>query len=279
VLIDAGLSGSASKIKRVASELFWPDVRPSGILLTHAHFDHTGSLRKLADEWDVAVYAHGMERPYLTGASSYPPPDPFVGGGLMSFASFLYPKGPIDISDRLVVLPADGTVPGLAGWKYLHTPGHAPGHVSFFRQSDRVLIAGDAFVTTDQESALSVMLQRRKLQGPPKYFTYNWDSAERSVKLLASLEPSLVATGHGKTMEGEQMRQALHDLADHFREKAVPSSGRYSDEPALVNHEGVQYVPPRDNSRLIKYAAGIAALAALGAFLIVRSRRRRQFFA
>ncbi|MBA4167831.1 MAG: MBL fold metallo-hydrolase [Chitinophagaceae bacterium] len=278
VLIDAGLPGSAKKIKKVASELFWPAAQPSAILLTHAHFDHTGSLRKLADEWDVPVYAHIMEKPYLTGASAYPPPDPFAGGGLMSLISFSYPKGPIDISDRFVALPADGSVPYLPGWKYVHTPGHAPGHVSFFRQSDRVLIAGDAFVTTDQESALSVMLQKRKLQGPPKYFTYNWGSAERSVKLLAALEPSIAVTGHGKPMEGEEMRQSLHDLADHFADEAVPSSGRYTEEPALVNLEGVQYVPPFDNRKLILPAAAIAAAVALGIFLITKSRRRHQYF-
>jgi glyoxylase-like metal-dependent hydrolase (beta-lactamase superfamily II) len=278
VLIDAGLPGSADKIKRVAGELFWPEGRPVAVLLTHAHFDHIGSLRKLADEWDVPVFAHIMERPYLTGSSAYPPADPSVGGGLMSLLSFLYPKGPIDITDRFVALPADGSVPYLPGWKYLHTPGHAPGHVSFFRQSDRVLIAGDAFVTTNQESAISVMLQSRRLQGPPRYFTYNWGSAERSVKLLASLEPSIVATGHGTPMEGEEMREALHGLADHFTDRAVPSSGRYVDEPALVNLEGVQYIPPAHNRNLILSAAGITAAALLGFFLVHRSRRHYQFF-
>lgn len=278
VLIDCGLPNSASKIKRVANELFWPESQPSAIILTHAHFDHTGSLRQLADEWDVPVYAHIMEKPYLTGASSYPPPDPSVGGGLMSLASFLYPKGPIDITDRFVPLPADGSVPGLPGWKYYHTPGHAPGHVSFFRQSDRLLIAGDAFVTTNQESAIAVMLQTRKLHGPPKYFTYNWSSSERSVKLLAGLEPSIVATGHGIPMEGDDMRQALHDLADHF-DKAVPSSGRYVQEPALVNLEGVQYLPPSHNRKLIFVAAAIVAAVAAGIVTATTLRHRRaQYF-
>jgi len=253
--------------------LFWPEARPTAILLTHGHFDHTGSLRKLADEWDLSVYAHLMQKPYLTGASAYPPAHPSVGGGLMSLMSFLYPRGPIDISDRYQPLPSDGTVPGLPGGKYLHTPGHAPGHVSFFRQSDRVLIAGDAFVTTMQESSTAVMLQTLEVNGPPKYFTYDWDSSQRSVKLLATLEPSLVATGHGVPMEGDKMRQALHDLADHFSEKAVPGSGGYLDDPALVNFEGVQYVPPPANRKLIFSAVAIAAAAVTG-FLLVKKYRR-----
>lgn len=273
VLVDTGLKSSAAKIKKVANYLFWPDSEPAAIILTHAHFDHVGSLRKLADEWDVPIYAHSLEKPYLTGISSYPPPDPSVGGGMMSLLSFTYPKGPIDVSDRLVVLPDDGTIPVLPGWKYYHTPGHAPGHISLFRPSDKLLLAGDAFVTTCQESVLSVMMQKRELNGPPKYFTYNWGSAERSVKTLAALEPEIAATGHGKPMAGEPLRSALRTLADNFKELAVPSSGRYVGDPALVNYDGVQYTPPPHNRNLLLAVAGITA-AAVAAFVIARNRKR-----
>lgn len=273
VLVDAGLKTSAEKIKKVAEHLFWPETSPSAIVLTHAHFDHVGSLKKLAEEWDVPIYAHALEKPYLTGVSSYPPPDPTVGGGLMSLLSFTYPKGPIDIADRLLILPGDGTIPVLPDWKYFHTPGHAPGHVSLYRQRDRLLLAGDAFVTTCQESAFSVMLQKRELHGPPKYFTYNWTSAEKSVKLLAELEPEIVATGHGKPMAGAAMRSALHHLANNFRDLAVPVKGRYVGEPALVNYQGLQYAPPARDKKLALTAAGMAAAALLG-FLLVRNRKR-----
>jgi glyoxylase-like metal-dependent hydrolase (beta-lactamase superfamily II) len=273
VLLDAGLKTSAAKIKKVAEHLFWPEMAPASIILTHAHFDHVGSLQKLAEEWDVPIYAHAMEKPYLTGQSSYPPPDPSVGGGLMSLLSFTYPKGPIDVADRLLILPEDGSIPGLPEWRYYHTPGHAPGHISLFRQRDRLLLAGDAFVTTCQESAFSVMLQKRELHGPPKYFTYNWQSAERSVRLLSDLEPEIAATGHGKPMAGESMRRALRHLAENFHEEAMPATGRYVGEPALVNHQGLQYTPPSHNRGLVLTAAGITAAAVLG-FLLVKNRRR-----
>jgi glyoxylase-like metal-dependent hydrolase (beta-lactamase superfamily II) len=273
VLVDTGLKTSAGKIHKVAGHLFWPDSKPAAIILTHAHFDHVGSLRKLADKWDVPIYAHSLERPYLTGVSSYPPPDPTVGGGLMSLLSFIYPKGPIDVSDRLLALPDDGTIPELPEWRYYHTPGHAPGHISLFRQRDRLLLAGDAFVTTNQESAISVLLQKRKMHGPPKYFTYNWISAERSVKTLADLEPEIAATGHGSPMAGEELRQTLHHLADNFREIAVPHSGRYIEEPALVNYDGVQFTPPSKNKKLILAVAGITTAALVG-FLMARNRRK-----
>lgn len=275
VLIDAGLRTSAAKIKNIAEDLFWPDIRPSAIILTHAHFDHVGSLSTLAEEWEIPVYAHYMEKPYLTGQSSYPPPDPSVGGGLMSAMSWAYPKGPIDIKGRLEILPRDGSIPGLPEWKYIHTPGHAPGHISLFRQRDAVLIAGDAFVTTKQESAVSVMLQHKEICGPPKYFTYNWDSAARSVRALANLNPETVATGHGKPMRGAEMRRSLHNLADHFEEVAVPSSGRYVGDAALVNEEGVQYVPPANHYGKLLKLAGLTAAAVVG-FLLTKNYAKKK---
>lgn len=275
VLIDAGLKTSAPKIRKMAEDLFWPDTRPSAIVLTHAHFDHVGSLKTLAEEWDIPVYAHYMEKPYLTGQSSYPPPDPSVGGGLMSAMAWAYPKGPIDIGGRLEILPRDGSIPGLPEWKYIHTPGHAPGHISLYRQRDGVLIAGDAFVTTKQESAVSVMLQHKEVCGPPKYFTYNWDSAARSVRALATLDPETVATGHGKPMRGAEMRRSLHSLADHFEEVAVPSSGRYVGDAALVNEEGVQYVPPANNYGMLLKLAGLTAAAVVG-FLLTKNYTRKK---
>ena len=109
---------------------------PEAIILTHGHFDHVGSLERLLQLWDVPVYAHTLELPYLTGRSSYPPPDPLVGGGAMAWSSKLYPRGPIDLDGRAQALPDDHTVPGLPGWRWIHTPGHSPGHVSLVRESD-----------------------------------------------------------------------------------------------------------------------------------------------
>ncbi|WP_439555447.1 MBL fold metallo-hydrolase [Dyadobacter sp.] len=142
VLIDAGLKTGYGKIRKMVGDLFGENARPSAILLTHGHFDHTGSLKKLAEEWDVPVYAHYLELPYLQGKSAYPPPDPSAGGGLMTYFSEFYPKHSADVIDRVEAFPGIGhDVPGLPEWKYMHTPGHSPGHVSFWREKDKVLIA------------------------------------------------------------------------------------------------------------------------------------------
>ena len=227
VLIDAGMPGTAGLITRAAEGRFGKRRPPEAIVLTHGHVDHVGALEDLAAQWDVPIYAHDLELPYLNGTRSYPSPDPSVGGGLMSLTSKFFSRGPIDVSPWLRALPSDGAVPGMPGWRWIHTPGHTDGHVSLWRSNDRTLIVGDAFITTKQESAYAVATQRPELHGPPMYFTPDWETAAESVRRLSALGPELVLTGHGRPLGGEEMRTALATLARDFEQVAVPRHGKY----------------------------------------------------
>lgn len=276
VLIDAGVYGSKTRIKEAANQIFGSDARPKAILLTHGHFDHIGAVKELAEEWDVPVYAHPMELPYLTGRSSYPPPDPSVGGGMMAYMAFMYPKQPINISQYLELLPQDGSVPGLPSWKWVHTPGHTPGHVSFFREEDRTLIAGDAFITRKGESAMAVLTQERKVHGPPMYFTPDWTAAQHSVEKLASLNPEIAATGHGLPMTGTELRSQLDRLVKDFWMVAVPDSGRYVNAPAIADEYGVVSVPPDKSNTVPKALAVAGAVTLAGIALAALSKRNKK---
>jgi len=170
--------------------------------------------------------------PYVTGQKEYPPPDPSVGGGLMALMSRLYPRGPVNLGDRVRELPSDGSVPNFPEWQWLHTPGHSVGHVSLFRERDRTMIAGDAFVTTKQESLFAALTQRPELHGPPAYYTTNWDDARESVRKLAALRPAAVGTGHGKPIAGAEVVDMLDLLARDFDTIARPEHGIYVDRPA-----------------------------------------------
>jgi glyoxylase-like metal-dependent hydrolase (beta-lactamase superfamily II) len=258
VLVDAGIRGYADVIRSTAREFAGSIAPPVAIVLTHGHFDHVGSLPALLETWEVPVFAHRLERPYLTGLSRYPPPDPLAGGGMMSVMSRLYPRGPIDIGDRFQPLSESGSVAGLLDWQWVPTPGHSPGHVSLFRERDRLLLAGDAVITVKQESLLAVATQRPGIYGPPAYYTTDWGTAAESARRLAALDPEILATGHGEPQRGAEMRAGLRELAARFPEREIPAVGRYARRPAISDETGVLAVPP---DPLPKLAAGAAIMA------------------
>ncbi len=223
-LVDAAIPFSAGRIKSWAEKTFGK--APNAIVLTHGHFDHVSAAEELAEAWGVPVYAHPLEAPYLSGQKEYAAPNTGAGGGLMPLLSPMFPRGPIDLGPRLRMLRADdGAVAELPGWTLLRTPGHTPGHVSFWRAADRTLLPGDAFCTTKPESFFEAsMAQHVELHGPPAYFTSDWDAARASVGRLAELDPAVVAPGHGKPLAGDGVAEALRRLAARFDEVAVPEN-------------------------------------------------------
>lgn len=230
VLVDAGLPDSSEEIIKVVEDRFGEGAKPAAIILTHGHFDHVGSIIELIEEWEVPVYAHKMELPHLTGKSDYADPDPTVEGGIMAKSSVIFPKEPVDLADNVEALPSDGTVPHLPDFEWIHTPGHSEGHVSFYRASDGLLIVGDAFVTVQQDSLYKVMVQKKEIQGPPVYFTPDWEAARASVEKLASLDAKTAVFGHGQPLKNEELKDGLDNLARNFDDIALPSHGKYVDD-------------------------------------------------
>lgn len=227
ILIDAGMPKCGDEIVAAAEKRFGKDKPPKAIFLSHGHFDHVGGIVTLIEKWKVPVYAHPLEMPFLTGKQEYPEPDSSVEGGLLAKLSSIYPHEPIDISGHVYPYPEDGSLPGAAEWRWIHAPGHSPGQVVFFRESDRILIAADAFITVKQDSFYKVLIQKREVQGPPRYLTTDWQAAWDTVKKLRDLRPSIVVSGHGQYMKGAELRLGLKNLAENFGTLAIPSHGRF----------------------------------------------------
>lgn len=227
VLIDTGMPKSSERLIQVLEERFGEGNKPKAIILTHGHFDHVGAAVDLVRKWGLKVYAHENELPFLTGKESYPEPDGTVEGGLVAKMSPIFPNEPIDLGENVEALPSDGSVPHLPEWRWVHTPGHAPGQVSLFREKDRMLIAGDTFVTVKQESLYKVMTQEVEVNGPPRYLTTDWNAAFESVKKLVALQPEIAVTGHGRPLSGKELAEGLAKLMRDFNKVSVPDYGRF----------------------------------------------------
>jgi glyoxylase-like metal-dependent hydrolase (beta-lactamase superfamily II) len=221
-LVDAGWASDGPRIRAAARSLLGPELVPSAILLTHAHPDHAGSARELAETWRCPVYAHRAELPLATG----------------DFAAMASHAGPLD---RWLILPVmrvigsrrreaalarsslagvvrslgpEGAIPGVQGWTWIHAPGHTPGHVAYVRVRDRVVLGGDAILTLEVNSWAGLLKQRQGLSGPPWYTTWHRRAAIASIRAIADLEPSVLATGHGLPLAGPGTAAAVHAFAE-----------------------------------------------------------------
>jgi glyoxylase-like metal-dependent hydrolase (beta-lactamase superfamily II) len=283
VLIDTASAHCEREIQRAAALLFGANTPPAAILLTHDHPDHAGSTRELAQQWGCLAYLHPNELPlatmdtstYLSTVKQYA--NPLDNWLILPWLRLLPPRrrasmlaaSSFKAAARALDLSAQGaSVPGLPDWECIPTPGHTPGHVSFFRPRDRVLIAGDAVLTVQLNSfwgflSWSVGRSKQQIAGPPRYSTWSWRTAMNSVAVLARLEPRVLACGHGAPMSGgtAALQTSLQALADQVRE--YPAGKEHSDS-CVTQGVGGEHECSRVLSRA-EDRAGHASAALLGA--------------
>lgn len=222
-LIDTGMPKQGARIQRVATALFGPSARPSAILLTHVHPDHAGSALELARAWQVPIYLHPAEMDLATArdlatVTRYATP---LDRAIVLPVMRLMPRRRVEamiqadsLEGRARPLPADGTVPGFPSWRWVATPGHAPGHVAFHREADGVLITGDALLTVNLGSLagfVQALLRRgpARLYDPPRYLDLDHAAAVASAGTLVRLRPRVLAPGHGRPLAGAELDAQL----------------------------------------------------------------------
>jgi glyoxylase-like metal-dependent hydrolase (beta-lactamase superfamily II) len=206
VQFDAGTKSMRKKAAEAARELGGL----KRIVLGHAHADHRGTAPYLG----APVFCHPDEVPDAEGDKAVTP----------YFNLSLLPVAPVRWIYPLLLrwwdggaVKVNGTVSEgdeVAGFKVLHFPGHAPGLIGLWRESDRVALVSDVVYLVD--SARLKPLPHGEASVPHPAFNWNHQEAKRSLRRLAELEPLVVGTGHDEPLRGENLRQVLEAAAEKF---------------------------------------------------------------
>lgn len=206
VMFDAGTKTMTKKARAAAEQLGGL----KRIVLGHAHADHRGTAPSLG----VPVHCHPDD---VADAESDAAVAPYMEiSALPAPARWLYPLlmrrwdgGAVKIADTV----REGDE--VAGFRVLHFPGHARGLIGLWRESDRLALVSDVVYLMD-----STKMGRPLAEGDASvpHPAWNWDhaKAKESVRKLAALEPTVVCTGHGEPLRGENLRESLAQAAEQY---------------------------------------------------------------
>lgn len=177
LLVDVGFPHAIDQLENHLAEVGHGLDDVWAVLLTHHDGDHAAGLSAVVERADPLVFAHPEATPYVDGRL-----DPIKGDD----DGDRYPPVPVNVE------VADGTTLRTAAgpMEVIHTPGHAPGHVSLYLPEARLLVAADALTAPEGE-----------LSGPSEEFTPDMPAAVESVGRLADEDVERTLCYHGGFVE------------------------------------------------------------------------------
>jgi glyoxylase-like metal-dependent hydrolase (beta-lactamase superfamily II) len=196
LVYETGSVGAADAIRHAAAQR-------GGIkrvILSHAHADHRGGASRL----EAPIFCHPDERPGAEGDGWAK--DGFDFSQIANpIARALTPRvlremdgGPLAIAGEVT----DGDT--VAGFSVLHLPGHTPGQVGLWRQSDRLAIISDTVFVWNPFSIAGLPGQVRL---PPPAIRPDDAAARASLRRIAALDPATVWLGHYGPITGDVRSQ------------------------------------------------------------------------
>lgn len=207
VLVDAGMDSTGADVRALLEGMGEAESSIRAVLLTHWHNDHAAGAKATKERTGCGVYYHGADEPWLSRASARGGPAgwlarriPEWGIGVL-FIGLLGEAVPEAVTADGHL--SDGDVVA-GGFEVVATPGHTPGHVSFYYPPERALFAGDA---------LAVIDGRVRFMARP--VTMDVAAARRSMEWCLARDIAVLCPGHREPLtEGvgaacEEMRRHL----------------------------------------------------------------------
>ncbi|SHL47466.1 MBL fold metallo-hydrolase [Flavobacterium saccharophilum] len=199
MLIDAGIRSSGNIILKALKH---KDV--SKHVLTHAHADHQGSSKIICETLNIPLFCSELEKQAAENGNvtfEYPNPNHFIS----KFQKKFWAGKGHQVSDIL----KEGDQIG--EFTVIETPGHSSGHLSFFRESDGVLIVGDVLTN------INLLTTKVGLHEPPNLFTADKETNRKSILKLASLKPKILCFGHGPVLKNNgEFEKFVQKLKLHY---------------------------------------------------------------
>ncbi len=183
LIVDAGLPGMEKRVLKYIDDHGLRDVEEKLIVITHAHYDHVGGLRRLKEELGARVACHRDEAPYVRG-------EKYIGH---------YRHEPVDVD---ILLKHDDTL--YDRFKVIHVPGHTPGSICLLDQELRALFPGDL-----------VYEENGVLYEIPSQYSLDPSANREQIRKMLEYEFKHVLPSHGKPILGngyEKWRELVEKL-------------------------------------------------------------------
>jgi hydroxyacylglutathione hydrolase len=196
-LVDTGMPGRSNEIiKFLTNDIKRSPEDVKTIVITHHHFDHTGSLDKLKSITGAKIAVHSADADYLSEEKSQPGSAFMIP--LVILMKFIYRLKPV----KADIILKNGDIIG--DYEVIHTPGHTPGSICLYNPNNKVIFVGD-----------NLNYSKGKIMGPSSRLLPEPEQYKKSMKKLGDLDIEVILPGHGPAVTSDANKK-LKEFIDQI---------------------------------------------------------------